>query len=114
MTTKTPETTKTRAAAKPASWAERLAALPPEEAKAIRAKAAEASRISKARKRGTTPEQSAVDRLESKLAKIDANLAELKAAHAGFTLELKAARAALKAVEKTPAAKEATDGADHA
>ncbi len=60
----TPEPTKTT---KPKSWAEKMAALPPEEAKLARAKAAEASRRSKAAKRGTTPELSKVLRLKSRL-----------------------------------------------
>lgn len=49
------------------SWAEKMKALPPEQAKLARAKAAEQSRISKAKKRGTTPELSKVLRLKSRL-----------------------------------------------
>jgi chromosome segregation ATPase len=82
------------------SWKERLAQLPEEEAKALRAKAAEASRISKAKKRGTTPEQAVVTRLETKLAKVDTQLAELKTLKAELTAELKDARSALVAAEK--------------
>ena len=49
------------------SYAERLKQLPPEEAAKIRARANEQSRISKAKKRGTTPELSRVLRLKSRL-----------------------------------------------
>jgi chromosome segregation ATPase len=82
------------------SWKERLAQLPEEEAQALRAKAAEASRISKAKKRGTTPEQAAVARLEARLAKIDTQLAELKTLKTELTAELKDAKSALAAAEK--------------
>jgi chromosome segregation ATPase len=88
---------------KPLSWKEKLALLPEDEAKALRAKAAEASRISKARKRGTTPEQAAVTRLEARLAKVETQLAELKALKTELTAELKAAKAELIAAEKAQA-----------
>ena len=51
------------------SWAEKMAQLPPEEAAAARAKAAAASRISKAKARGTTPGIAAAMRLKAQLAK---------------------------------------------
>lgn len=51
------------------SWAEKMAQLPPEEAAAARAKAAAASRISKAKARGTTPCIAAAMRLKAQLAK---------------------------------------------
>jgi chromosome segregation ATPase len=85
------------------SWKERLAQLPEEEAQALRAKAAEASRISKARKRGTTPEQAAVARLETRIVKIDTQLAELKTLKTELTAELKTAKTELAAAEKARA-----------
>jgi phage repressor protein C with HTH and peptisase S24 domain len=91
---------KTETPKKKLSWKEKLALLPEEEAKALRAKAAEASRISKARKRGTTPELSAVTRLEARLAKTDAQLAELKALRTELAAELKEAKKALAVAEK--------------
>lgn len=51
------------------SWKERLALMTPEEAAAARAKANEASKISKAKKRGTTPVVAETMRLNAKLAK---------------------------------------------
>ncbi len=51
------------------SWKERLALMTPEEAAAARAKANEASKISKAKTRGTTPGIAAAMRLNAQLAK---------------------------------------------
>ncbi len=75
------------------SWAEKMAALSEDERAAARAKAAEQSRISKAKARGTTPGIAATMRLKAQLArniertalleadraKIEAELAELEA-----------------------------------
>ena len=94
------ETTEAPAPKKPLSWKEKLALLPEDEAKAMREKAAEASRRSKAKKRGTNPEKAAVDRLEARLTKIDTQLAELKDAKVQVTADLKEARKALVAAEK--------------
>lgn len=99
ITVETPENTKPKL-----SWKGRLALLPEDEAKAIRAKAAEASRRSKAKKKGTSPEQAAVSRIEARLAKADAQLAELKALRTDLATELKAAKAALAAAQKAQAA----------
>jgi len=75
------------------SWKERLALMTPDEAAAARAKANEASKISKAKARGTTPGIAATMRLKAQLAhniertellvadraKIEAELAEIEA-----------------------------------
>lgn len=68
----TAEPTPTVTESKPKSkmtWAEKMAALPEDEAKAARAKAAEASRISKAKKKGTTPVAARTLKLNTALAK---------------------------------------------
>lgn len=82
------------------SWAARMAALPEDERAAERAKAAEASRRSKAKARGTTPEKRTVERLDAKLAKIDQQLADLKDQKTALAVELKAAKAAMAQAEK--------------
>jgi hypothetical protein len=90
------------------SWKERLAQLPEEEAKALRAKAAEASRISKAKKKGYDfPQQATVTKLEAALAKTDEKLASLKEIKTSLTAELKAAKAELAVAEKAKADKDA-------
>jgi hypothetical protein len=89
-------------AAKPKSqlsWKERLALLPEDEARAVRAKAAEASRRSKAKKRGTTPEQAAVSRLEQKLARNQERTKALESERATIAAQLEAAKAALAGKE---------------
>lgn len=90
------------------TWADKMAALPEDERAAERAKAAEASRRSKAKAKGTTPEKRAVERLDAKLAKIDQQLADLKDQKATLAVELKAAKAA---AEKATTEGEASDAA---
>ena len=91
------------------TWKERLAQMPPEEAAEARAKAAEASRRSKAKKRGTTPEKRVVERLDAKLAKVDQQLADLKEQGTALAAELKDAKAA---AEKAATVEEASDADD--
>ncbi len=90
------------------TWKERLEQMPPEDAAEARAKAAEASRRSKAKKRGTTPEKRVVERLDAKLAKVDQQLADLKEQGTALAAELKNAKAA---AEKAATVEE-TDDAD--
>ncbi len=88
--------------AKPKSkmtWKERLAQLPEEEAAALRAKAAEASRRSKAKKSGTRPEQAAVDRLEARLAKNEERRKLLESERQALAAQLEEAMAALAGEE---------------
>jgi hypothetical protein len=70
------------------SWAEKMAALPPEEAKLARAKAAAASRVSKAKTRGTTPVIAATIRLTARLAKNTEQTKTLAAERAKIEAEL--------------------------
>ncbi len=93
------------------TWKERLEQMPPEDAAEARAKAAEASRRSKAKKRGTTPEKRVVERLDAKLAKVDQQLADLKEQGTALAAELKDAKKALAAAEKAATVEE-TDDAD--
>lgn len=83
------------------SWKERLATLPEEEAKIIRAKAAEASRRSKAKKKGTTPAQSLVDRLTTQMARIEEKHQALNAERLDIGERLEAAQMALTAEKET-------------
>lgn len=88
--------------AKPKSkmtWAERMAALPPEEAAAARAKAAEASRRSKAKHRGTTPELNAIARLDAQIAKLRDQVEDLGVRHANLVAERDARKTALADAE---------------
>ena len=70
------------------SWAEKMAALPPEEAKLARAKAAAASRVSKAKTRGTTPVIAATIRLTARLANNTEQTKTLAAERAKIEAEL--------------------------
>ena len=86
------------------SWKERLAEMSPEHAAKARAKAAEASRISKAKKKETTPVIATAMRLKAQLArniertelleaeraKIEAELAEIEARLAADQTETEA------------------------
>jgi hypothetical protein len=81
------------------TWAQRLAEMDPEEAAALRAKANEASKRSRARKKGTTPERAAVARIEAAMAKNEQRRLALLSDYAVLEEELKDARAALEAAE---------------
>jgi hypothetical protein len=105
-----------KAAKSKMTWAEKMASLPEEEAKAARAKAAEASRRSKAKRKGTSPEQASVDRIQAKLTKIADEQTQLNTRRQDLEEQLEAAMAELKeaqAVEeltkKTEAEKAAAD-----
>jgi len=86
------------------SWAEKMASLPPEEAAKARAKAAAASRASKARKQGTTPEQNVIKRLEAKLTKNREMQALLATEEAEVAAALAEAQAILATVKEVASA----------
>ncbi len=79
------------------SWKERLALMTPEEAAATRAKANEASNISKAKARGTTPVIAAAMRLKAQLARNIQRTALLEADRAKIEQELQVIEAQLVA-----------------